>query len=83
MHINFLHKLHLCILCDHNVKRFVLLILLSPHLRVALPRGRIPSSVPSRMVYAHLFFPMSAKYPAPFILPNLTSLIELDEEYKP
>jgi hypothetical protein len=55
-------------------------LILSSHLRLGLPSGLFPSGFPINILYAFLFTPIHATYPAHVIL--LDFVILLGEEYK-
>jgi hypothetical protein len=43
--------------------------MLSTHLRLGLPSGLFPSGFPTNILYAFLFYPTRATYPAHLIHP--------------
>jgi hypothetical protein len=57
-------------------------LILSTHLRLGLPSGLFPFGFPTNILYAFLFAPIRATWPAHLILIELTILIILGEEYK-
>jgi hypothetical protein len=57
-------------------------VLLSTHLRLNLPSGLFPSGFHTKNLYAFLFSPIRATWPAHLILRDLIVLIILGEEYK-
>jgi hypothetical protein len=59
------------------------ILMLSPHLRLGLPNGLLPSGLPTKMFYAPLTSAMRATCPAHLILLVLITLTILGEEYKP
>jgi hypothetical protein len=58
------------------------ILMLSTHLRLGLPSGLVPSGFPTNNLYAILFFPIRATWPAHLILLDLIIIIILGEEYK-
>ena len=60
--------------------RFI--IILSPHLRLGLPNGLLPSSFPTKTLYTPLSSPIRATCPAHLILLYFITRTILGEEYK-
>jgi hypothetical protein len=58
------------------------ILILFTHLCLGLPSGLFPSGFPTNILYAFLFSPIRATYPALLILLGLIILIVLDEGYK-
>jgi hypothetical protein len=58
------------------------ILLLSTHLRLGLPSGHFPLGFPTNNLYALLFSPIRATWPAHLILLDLIILIILGKEYK-
>jgi hypothetical protein len=57
------------------------ILILSTHLRLGLHSGLFPSGISTNILYAFLFFPIRATFPAHLIL-DMIILIILGEEYK-
>jgi len=49
---------------------------------ISLPSGLFPSGHPTELLYAFLFSPMHATYPAHLILPHWMTRIIFGEDYK-
>jgi hypothetical protein len=56
-------------------------MILFTHLCLGLPSGVFPSGFPTNILYAFLFCPICATWPAHFILLDLIILITLGREY--
>jgi hypothetical protein len=55
-------------------------LMLPSHLRLGHPSGRLPSGLPTKILYASLS-PIRATCPAPLILPDLITRIIFGDEY--
>jgi hypothetical protein len=58
------------------------ILILSIHLGLSFPSGLFPYGFPTKILYAFLFFPIRASYPAHLIFLYFIIVILLGEEYK-
>jgi hypothetical protein len=58
------------------------ILIFPPHLRLCLPRGLFPSGLPTKTLYALIFYSMCATRPAHLILFDLIDLIIFSKDYK-